>query len=86
MAEQGYVGSSRDGWLNVKRAAGGAIVALPQYLSVEILSKQDGRTQFRVAEGVEAGAMFTAKQGILRVATLAIAVRRAFVSTSARAW
>ena len=61
MAEQGYIGSSRDGWLNVKRAAGGAIVALPQYLSVEILSEQDGRTQFRVAEGVEAGATFTAK-------------------------
>jgi hypothetical protein len=65
MAEQGYVGSSRDGWLNVKRAAGGAIVALPQYLSVEILSEQDGRTQFRVAEGVEAGATFTAKSGHL---------------------
>lgn len=65
MAEQGYIGSSRDGWLNVKRAAGGAIIALPQYLRVEILSEQDGRTQFRVAEGVEAGATFTAKSGHL---------------------
>jgi hypothetical protein len=43
MAEQGCVVSSRDGWLNAKRAAGGAIVALPQYLSVEILSQQDAR-------------------------------------------
>lgn len=65
MREKCHTIGGSDGWLNVKRVDSGAIVSLPEYLSVEVTARRDGRDHFTVSEGPEAGAMLSVVSGHL---------------------
>ena len=66
MAEKRYVVGGHDGWLNVKREPSGAIIAIPEYLQVELIESKNGRDRFTVLEGVERGKKFSVKTGNLK--------------------
>jgi len=66
MSDNRYVIGGTDGWLNVKREPSGAIVALPEFIKVEVTSTQNGRDYFIVQEGVERGNRFSVKAGNLK--------------------
>lgn len=69
MSEKRHVIGGADGWLNVKREPTGEIVALPEYLHVEVSHNKDGRDYFKALEGVERGKAFSVKQGNLKSGT-----------------
>lgn len=66
MAEKKYVVGGMDGWLNVKREPSGEIIALPEYLRVEMTSSANGRDYFTVLEGPERTKKFSVISGNLR--------------------
>ncbi|HSW04169.1 hypothetical protein [Aquabacterium sp.] len=51
MPDIGYIAGAADGWLNIRREPGAAVVAVPQYLSVDITENRQGREYFSVREG-----------------------------------
>lgn len=65
MPEKGYVVGGSDGWLNVKREPSGVVIALPEFIQVQIDSSAEGRDYFTAQEGVELGNQFSVKQGNL---------------------
>ena len=66
MPDKRHIVGGKDGWLNIKREPSGAIVAVPEYLQVELIASKDGRDRFTVLEGVERGKKFSVKTGNLR--------------------
>jgi hypothetical protein len=66
MAEKRYVVGGTDGWLNVKREPSAVIIAVPEYLQVEVTKSENGRDYFTVLEGVECGKLFSVKTGNLK--------------------
>jgi hypothetical protein len=66
MSYNRYVVAGTDGWLNVKREPSGEIIALPEFLKVNVTSTQNGRDYFVVHEGVERGKHFSVKTGNLK--------------------
>lgn len=66
MAEKRYVVGGHDGWLNVKREPSGAVVAIPEFLQVEVSESKNGRDHFTALEGVERGKKFSVKTGNLK--------------------
>lgn len=66
MPEKRYVVGGHDGWLNVKREPSGVIVAIPEYLQVELIESKNGRDSFTILEGVERGKKFSVKTGNLK--------------------
>ena len=67
MPGRGYVVGDSSGWLRVKSEGSGIVVALPDYLKVDIGEVKNGREQFVVLEGVHAGKRFDAIPGNLKV-------------------
>lgn len=61
-----YIVGGGDGWLNVKRDPSGEIIALPEYLKVELTSIANGREYFTVLEGPERTKKFSVLAGNLR--------------------
>ena len=66
MAEKRYVVGGHDGWLKVKREPSGSVIAVPEYLQVELTASKDGRDSFTILEGVERGKKFSVKTGNLK--------------------
>lgn len=66
MRDSRYVAAGADGWLNVKREPSGAIIALPEFIKVEVTATHGGRDYFVVQEGVERGGKFSVKAGNLK--------------------
>ena len=66
MAEKHYVVGGHDGWLKVKREPSGSVIAIPEYLQVELTASKDGRDSFTILEGVERGKKFSVKTGNLK--------------------
>ena len=66
MAETHYIIGGADGWLNIKREPSGQIVAVPEFLQVELTVSRDGRDYFTVLEGVERNKTFSVKAGHLK--------------------
>jgi hypothetical protein len=66
MAELEYLVDGVDGWLRVKREPSGEIVALPEYLKVDVTSREGGRDHFTVLEGTERNKHFSVLAGNLR--------------------
>jgi hypothetical protein len=46
MSDKSFVIGGTDGWLNVKREPAGIVVALPEFVQVEIVATVDGRDVF----------------------------------------
>lgn len=69
MSEKRHIVGGADGWLNVKREPTGEIVALPEYLHVEVSQCKDGRDYFKALEGSGQGRAFSVKQGHLKSGT-----------------
>lgn len=67
MSNQRYVVGGSDGWLNVKREPSGMVIAIPEYLKVELMNTQpdqdNQREYFVVKEGVERSNTFSVKNG-----------------------
>lgn len=66
MAGKHYVVGGHDGWLNVKRDPSGSVVAIPEFLQVEVSESKNGRDHFTALEGVERGKKFSVKTGNLK--------------------
>ena len=66
MSEKRYIVGGRDGWLNIKRELSGIIIAVPEYLQVELITTKDGRDYFTILEGVERGKKFSVKSANLK--------------------
>jgi hypothetical protein len=66
MPDIGYIAGGADGWLNVKREPDGQVVAVPQYLSVEIGENRRGREHFVVREGSYRGRACSVVAGNLK--------------------
>lgn len=66
MPEKCYIVGGRDGWLKVRREPSGAIVAVPEFLQVELTASKDGRDSFTVLEGVERNKKFSVITGNLK--------------------
>ena len=58
------------GWLRVKLEAGKTIIALPEYLKVDLTKNKDGRDYFTILEGVHKGKKASVKESNL--ATMAM--------------
>ncbi|NRF69436.1 hypothetical protein HLB44_20760 [Aquincola sp. S2] len=66
MPDIGYIAGGADGWLNVKKDPDGQVIALPQYLSVEISENRLGREYFVVREGSHRGQACSVVAGNLK--------------------
>lgn len=55
MSDIGYIAGGSNGWLNIKKEPAGSVVAVPQFLSVEIGENRAGREYFSPREGVYRG-------------------------------
>ena len=66
MSEKRYIVGGRDGWLNIKRELSGIIIAVPEYLQVELITTKDDRDYFTILEGAERGKKFSVKSGNLK--------------------
>lgn len=67
MPEKRYTVAGMDGWLNVKREPSGLVIAVPEFIQVEVERSSGGRDFFSVLEGVERGKHFSVKSGNLKV-------------------
>ena len=65
MSEKRYIVGGMDGWLNIKREPSGQVIALPEFLQVDLTESKEGRDYFTVLEGVELGKKFSVKTGNL---------------------
>ena len=66
MSEKRYIVGGMDGWLNIKREPSGQVIAVPEYLQVELTASKDGRDRFTILEGAERGKKFSVKAGNLK--------------------
>lgn len=55
MSEKRHTIGGTDGWLNVKRKLSSNVIALPEFLQVEVTHSKDGRDFFNALEGSEIG-------------------------------
>ncbi len=66
MSDKHYTVGGGDGWLNIKSEPGGQIIAVPEYLLVDLITSKDGRDFFSVLEGPALGKKFSVKSGHLK--------------------
>ena len=66
MASKHYTVGGADGWLNIKSEPSGKIIAVSEYLQVDLTSTKDGRDFFTILEGFARGKKFSVKSGNLR--------------------
>lgn len=50
-----HITTDNSGWLNVRLGRDGGIFALPKYLRVDFIKRENGRDFFRIKEGVNRG-------------------------------
>ncbi|MDR2872164.1 MAG: hypothetical protein LBV45_06535 [Xanthomonadaceae bacterium] len=60
-----YIRKSPGGWTNARSIGPGAVVPLPEYLKVEVLSQQEEQCRFRAIEGIRQDQLFSFGSGQL---------------------